>query len=103
MVAQNFQKIKKKSNLFAFVKEYLRKNNFDLNQNFDFILIYKMLQNGLLSRVRLDLNFGFESAQELLMNLISTFAKSLNLNVLIKDLMNWIFSNQNLHCESSDL
>ena len=39
------------------------------------------------------------------MNLISISAKSMNLNlkVLIKHLMNLIFSNQNLHCESSDL
>ena len=27
----------------------------------------------------------------------------LNLNILIKHSMNLIFSNQNLHCESSDL
>ena len=37
------------------------------------------------------------------MNLNIVFAKSMNLNVLIKHSMNLIFSNQNLHCESSDL
>ena len=57
----------------------------------------------------------FESVHELLMNLNSTFTKSmnlllifaksmnLNLKVLIKHSMNLIFSYQNLHCESSDL
>ena len=39
------------------------------------------------------------------MNLNLVFAKSVNLNliVLIKHLMNLIFSSQNLHCERSDL
>ena len=57
----------------------------------------------LYTRVGLNLNFEFESAHNLLMNL--TFAKSmnLNLNVLIKYSIILIFSNQNLHCESNDL
>ena len=46
---------------------------------------------------------AFESDHELLINLNSTFAKSMNLNVLINHSKNLIFSNQNLHCESSDL
>ena len=49
----------------------------------------------------MNLNF----AKSMNMNLV--FAKAinlnLNLNVLIKHTMNLIFSNQNLHCESSDL
>ena len=57
----------------------------------------------------------FKSAHEILMNLNSTFTKSMNLilifaksmnwnlKVLIKHSMNLIFSNQNLRCESSDL
>ena len=54
---------------------------------------------------RVGLNLNFESTHELLMklNLNSTFAKSMNLNVLIKHSMNLIFSNQNLHSESNDL
>ena len=55
------------------------------------------------TRVGLTLNFEFGSAHKLLMNLDATFAKSMNLNVLIKQSMNLIFSNQNLHCENSDL
>ena len=37
------------------------------------------------------------------MNLKSILANSMNLNVLTKHWMNLIFSNQNLHCESSNL
>ena len=42
------------------------------------------------------LNLNFESTHKLVMNLnlISVFAKSMNLNVLIKHSMNSIFSNQ---------
>ena len=74
-------------------------------------------------RVGLNLDFQFEFAQELFVNLNSTFAKSMNLNlifaksmnlnlifaksmnlnVLIKQSMILIFSNQKFHCESSNL
>ena len=70
-----------------------------------------------INTVGFNFEFEYESAHELLINLYlnSTFAKSMNmnlnsisamsmnLNVLIKHPKNLIFSNQNLHCESSDL
>ena len=55
------------------------------------------------SRVGLNLIFSSTFAKSMNLNLNSVFAKSMNLNVLIKHSMNLIFSNQNLHSESSDL
>ena len=61
------------------------------------IVLRTPLKASLMGSLGLNLNFEFESAHKLLMhlNLHSTFAKSmnLNLNVLIKHSTNLIFSN----------
>ena len=53
-----------------------------------FITQYQWIHAVAYTRVRLNLNFEFQFAHELLMNLNSTFTKSMNLNLIFAKSMN---------------